>query len=168
MNFSQAHSGTKVRYVNRACFLRGHQNSHKNGRNSYELFVLPLSLVWFAGATPDCISELRGENPGAFPKAGPIFQQRLSLPENAQTLVGIAFRAAGESVTNFPAAPKFARKCFQQGISDSHSLLEFSDVRRLNRSRKKAIKNCNVNFPGQPLGWVSRAFFNGRGFPLYF
>ena len=38
----------------RACFPEEkHQNSHKNGRNSYELFVLALSLVWFAGATPD-------------------------------------------------------------------------------------------------------------------
>ena len=54
MNFSQGHSGTEVRSVNRACFPEGkHQNSHKNGRNSYELFVLALSLVWFAGATPD-------------------------------------------------------------------------------------------------------------------
>ena len=25
----------------------------KNGRNSYELFVLALSLVWFAGVTPE-------------------------------------------------------------------------------------------------------------------
>ena len=44
---------------------------------------------------------LRGENPGVFPKAGPIFQQPFSLPENAtlpenaQTLAGIASRAAG-------------------------------------------------------------------------
>ena len=68
---------------------------------------------------------LRGENPGAFPKAGPIFQQPFSLPENAQTLAGIAFGAAGKSVKNFPAASKFAGKLFQQGISDSHSLLEF-------------------------------------------
>ena len=31
MNFSQGHSGTKVRYANRACFPKGkHQNSHKN------------------------------------------------------------------------------------------------------------------------------------------
>ena len=29
-----------------------HQNSRKNGRNS-GTFVLALSLVWFAGATPD-------------------------------------------------------------------------------------------------------------------
>ena len=71
---------------------------------------------------------LRGENPGAFPKAGPIFQQPFALPENAQTLAGITFfGAAGKSVKNSPAASKFARKLFQQGISDSHSLLEFSE-----------------------------------------
>ena len=67
------------------------------------------------------------ENPAAFPKARPIFQQPFSLPESAQILAGIAFHAAGKSVRNFPAASKFARKLFQQGTSDSHSLLEFSD-----------------------------------------
>ena len=71
---------------------------------------------------------LGGENPAAFPQARPIFQQPFSLPESAQTLAGIAFRAAGKSVRNFPAASKFARKLFQQGISDSHSLLEFSEI----------------------------------------
>ena len=36
MNFSQGHSGTKVRDVNRACFpKKKHQNSHKKGRNSW-------------------------------------------------------------------------------------------------------------------------------------
>ena len=70
---------------------------------------------------------LGGENPAAFPKAQPIFQQPFSLPESAQTLAEIAFRAAGKSVRNFSAASKFARKLFQQGISDSHSLLEFSE-----------------------------------------
>ena len=70
---------------------------------------------------------LRGENPAAFPKVRPIFQQPFSLPESAETLAGIAFRAAGKSVRNFPAASKFARILFQQGISDSHSLLEFSE-----------------------------------------
>ena len=55
MNSSRRHSGTEVQVVNRACFPKekAHQNSHKNGRNSYGLFVLVLSLVWFAGATPD-------------------------------------------------------------------------------------------------------------------
>ena len=37
-------------------FLRKNTRIHKNGRNSYELFVLALSSVWFAGATPDNIS----------------------------------------------------------------------------------------------------------------
>ena len=67
------------------------------------------------------------ENPAAFPKTGPIFQQPFSLPESAQTLAGIACRAAGKSGNNFPAASKFSGKPFQQRISDSHSLLEFSD-----------------------------------------
>ena len=58
---------------------------------------------------------LGGENPAVFPKARPIFQQPFSLPESAQTLAGIAFRAAGKSVRNFPAASKFARKLFQLG-----------------------------------------------------
>ena len=41
-----------------------------------------------------------------------------------QGLAEIAFHAAGKSVRNhFPAASKFAGKPFQQGISDSHSLL---------------------------------------------
>ena len=71
---------------------------------------------------------LEGKNPAAFPQARPIFQQPFSLPESAQTLASIAFRAAGKSGNHFPAAPKFAGKPFQQGISDTHSLLEFSDV----------------------------------------
>ena len=71
---------------------------------------------------------LGGENPAAFPKGRPIFQQPFSLPESAQTLAGIAFRAAGKSVRNFPAASKFARELFQQRTSDSHSLLEFSEM----------------------------------------
>ena len=70
---------------------------------------------------------LRGENPAAFPKARPIFQQPFSFPDSAQTLAGIAFRAAGTSGKNFPAASKIAGKPLQQGISDSHGLLEFSD-----------------------------------------
>ena len=68
-----------------------------------------------------------GENPTAFPQAQPIFQQPFSLLESAQALAGIAFHAAGKSENRFPAASKFAGKPFQQGISDSHGLLKFSD-----------------------------------------
>ena len=78
------------------------------------------------GKTQEGCGGLRGEKPGEFPKAGPIFQQPFSLPENAQTLAGIAFRAAGKSVKFFPAASKCAGN-LEQGISDSHSLLELSD-----------------------------------------
>ena len=70
---------------------------------------------------------LRRENIVAFPKAGPKFQQPFSLLENAQTLAGIAFGAAGKSMKNFQAASQFAGKLFQQAISDSPSLVEFSD-----------------------------------------
>ena len=64
-----------------------------------------------------------------------IFQQPLSLPESAQTLAGIAFRAAGKSGNHFPAASKFAGNPFQQGISDSHSLLEFSEICKYIRNK---------------------------------
>ena len=54
MNFSQGHSGTIVRYVNRACFPKEkHTRIHKKMGEIHELFVLAFSLVWFAGATPD-------------------------------------------------------------------------------------------------------------------
>ena len=51
-NFSQGHSGTKVRDVNRACFPKKTPEFTKMGE-IHELFVLALSLVWFAGATPE-------------------------------------------------------------------------------------------------------------------
>ena len=41
-------------------------------------------------------------------RRGQFFRQPFSLPESAQTLAGIAFRAARKSVRNFPAALKFA------------------------------------------------------------
>ena len=57
MNFSRGHSGTKVRDVNRSCFPKENtpEFTQKNGQNSYELFVLPLSLWFFLcrGRCPD-------------------------------------------------------------------------------------------------------------------
>ena len=53
---------------------------------------------------------LRGENPGAFPKAGPTFQQPFSLPENAQTLAFTAFHAAGKSVNTFSSSVEICWK----------------------------------------------------------
>ena len=52
MNFSQGHSGTKVQC--KSClFSEGKTPEFMKIGKIHELFVLPLSLVWFAGATPD-------------------------------------------------------------------------------------------------------------------
>ena len=53
MNFSQGHSGTKAQFVNRACFPKEKTTEFTKKGEIHELFVLALSLVWFAGATPD-------------------------------------------------------------------------------------------------------------------
>ena len=53
MNFSRGHSGTKVQFVNRACFPEEKTPEFTKMGEIQELFVLALSLVWFAGATPD-------------------------------------------------------------------------------------------------------------------
>ena len=52
MNSSQGHSGTKFN-VNRACFPQEKTPEFTKMGEIHELFVLALSLVWFAGATPD-------------------------------------------------------------------------------------------------------------------
>ena len=62
--------------------------------------------------TQEGCGSLGGENSAAFPKTGPIFKQPFSLPENAQTLAGIAHRAARKSENNFPAASKICLKVF--------------------------------------------------------
>ena len=40
--------------VNRACFPKEKTPEFTNMGEIHELFVLALSLLWFAGATPDC------------------------------------------------------------------------------------------------------------------
>ena len=68
------------------------------------------NLLPISGKTQEGCGGLGGENPGVFPKAGPIFKQPFSLSESAQTLAGIAFRAAGKTEgKKFPTVSKFAR-----------------------------------------------------------
>ena len=55
MNFSQGHSGTKVQCESRLFSQEKNTRIHKNGRNSWT-FRFGLSLVWFAGATPETFS----------------------------------------------------------------------------------------------------------------
>ena len=52
MNFSQGHSGTKVKCES-CLFSQGKTPEFTKMGEIHELFVLPLSLVWFAGATPE-------------------------------------------------------------------------------------------------------------------
>ena len=52
MNFSQGHSGTKTQCESRL-FSQGETPEFTKMGEIHELFVLVLSLVWFAGATPD-------------------------------------------------------------------------------------------------------------------
>ena len=52
MNFPRGHSGTKVRCESRL-FSEGKATEFTKMGKSHELFVLALSLVWFAGATAD-------------------------------------------------------------------------------------------------------------------
>ena len=52
MNFSRGHSGTKVRCESHL-FSQGKTPEFTKVGEIHELFVLALSLVWFAGATPE-------------------------------------------------------------------------------------------------------------------
>ena len=52
MNFSQGRSGTKVQRESRLFPKEKTPEFTKMGE-IHELFILALSLVWFAGATPD-------------------------------------------------------------------------------------------------------------------
>ena len=69
MNFSQGHSGTKVQCES-CLFSQGKAPEFTKKGEIHELFVLALSLVWFARATPDSIS-----------LKGPV----LELPEKTHT-----------------------------------------------------------------------------------
>ena len=54
MNFSRGHSVTKVRCESRL-FSQGKTPEFTKMGEIHELFVVALSLVWFAGATPECL-----------------------------------------------------------------------------------------------------------------
>ena len=61
MNFSQGHSGTKVQCES-CLFFSGKKTPEFTKKGEiHELFVLALSLVWFAGATPDLGKAEKGE-----------------------------------------------------------------------------------------------------------
>ena len=83
MNFSQGHSKQKFN-VNRACFpMDKHQNSQKG--EIHELFVLALSLVWFAGATPELCQNL-------YSTTRRLARKRQESPKRRRRFLGAAKR----------------------------------------------------------------------------
>ena len=94
-----------------------------------------LWLSWFFSALKRRLWRSQRRKSSSVPAEAANFPAAVFLAGSAQTLAGIAFRAAGKSENHFPAASKFAGKPFQQGISDSHSLLEFSEIRNFGLDR---------------------------------
>ena len=93
VNFSQGHSGTKVRGVSFVLVFPKKKNTriHTKMGEIHELFVLALSLVWFAGATPERNGELQkiagegaGEIRGAGRSAGKGAAREFSLERNEE------------------------------------------------------------------------------------
>ena len=76
----------------------------------------------FTTKTQEGCGGLGGEDPGVFPKAGPIFQPPFSVLESAETLAGIACRAAGESGKISPAA---SNSCWKTVPARNFSALPF-------------------------------------------
>ena len=80
MNFSQGHSGTEVQCES-CLFSQGKTPEFTKMGGIHELFVLAVSLVWFAGATPDIFPNL---NQWASPlQAGEVLTTTSSLGDGA-------------------------------------------------------------------------------------
>ena len=126
--------------VNRVCFPKEkHQNSQKwakfmnlslwpflwfglPGRLLIQRFLerdfLPCTTKALLRRTQEGCGGLGGENPGAFPKAGPIFQQPSFLVGKCSIFGRDSISSCRNIGEEFSAASKFAGKSFQQGIPD--------------------------------------------------
>ena len=80
MNFSQGHSGTNVQ-CELCLFSLGKTPELTKMGEIHELFVLALSLVWFAGGTPEKMSKLFSTLFGNF-RAAPVFRPLLGGSDN--------------------------------------------------------------------------------------
>ena len=97
----------------------------------------------------------RRRKSSSVPAGAANFPAAVSLPESAQTLAGLALRIAGRSGNHFPAASKFGGKPFQQGISDTHSLLDFLKIIRARQRSGEGVVRRN----GCPKGCFGRVRF---------
>ena len=161
MNFSQGHSGTKVRNVNRARFPKEKQaRIHQKMCEIHELFVLALSLVWFAGTTPDKLSPKMPPNL-TLPTREGIFSSFKITPRAAK--IGNFCLAASSSLSQTlwaisPEKARFSRKDFCPIFSENLRLeppcvsppLRFSQQRLgprfyiFRQQRVKATENMDI------------------------
>ena len=74
------------------------------------------------------------------PEGKADFPAAMFLAESAQSLAGTAFRAAGKSVKNFPAASKFAGKLVQQGFRTATAF--------------SSVLNLQASHPPKPFAFV--------------
>ena len=88
--------------MNRACFPREKTSEFTKMGEIHELFVLPLSLVWFAGATPDFSDQFKG-GWKLFSKSGPEAvptQQNSKNPSMKRVLCTASFRCPPNTPSN--------------------------------------------------------------------
>ena len=86
-------------------------------------FRTDFAVQWGSGPKGGC-GGLGGENRGALPKAGLIFQQPLSLLEGVQTLAGIASRAAQKQSFEVAESKEFrAATAFSSFLSHTLSAI---------------------------------------------
>ena len=86
------------------------------------------------------------EKSSSVPAGAANFPAAVSLPESAQTLAGIAFRAAGKSENHFPAASKFAGKPFQQVIDLLMGLFRRAVFHHGGGALKQPIKRLQCSY----------------------
>ena len=119
INFLQSHSGTKVQCES-CLFSQGKTPEFTKMGEIHELFVLPLSLVWFAGATPNLGREHFGTRPCQSPSR---FGIRLHFVR-----------------PHFPSPnPERAKR---QSIGDPHAMDSVSLLSSLLRAGAVKVQNC--------------------------
>ena len=130
MNFSRGHSGTKVQCES-CLFSQGKTPEFTKMGEIHKLFVLALSLVWFAGATPD---------KGAKKSTQTFFVQCLSTTLRVMD-VRAKNRGRLHKKLRFPAAPVVGRNFLTPG----HSGVRVGNVR--GKSGPKSLCLCCFFFP---------------------
>ena len=100
---------------------------NRHSATSYILVCGELSAFFSTQKTQEGCGGLSGENPGAFPKAGADFPAAIFLAGKCPNLGRHSISCCWKIGEEFSSSVEICQEAFQQGISDSHILLEFSD-----------------------------------------